>query len=80
MCLSFFLLKEYQSWGAWVAQSVKCLTLDFNLGHDLRVVRLTTALGSELSAESASPAHSAPPPTCSLSQINKIFLKNGQRT
>ena len=26
--------------GGWVAQSVKSLTLDFGLGHDLRVVRL----------------------------------------
>ena len=25
--------------GAWVAESVKCPTLEFGLGHDLRVVR-----------------------------------------
>ena len=25
------------SWGAWVAQSVKCQTLDFSPGHDLLV-------------------------------------------
>lgn len=41
----------------WVAQSVKQLTLDFNLGHDLRVVRLNPMLGptsgSVLSGESA---------------------------
>ena len=27
----------YSSWGAWVAQLVKCLTLDFSSGHDLMV-------------------------------------------
>ena len=26
--------------GAWVAQSVKCPTLDFDLGHDLTVREL----------------------------------------
>ena len=25
--------------GAWVAHSVKCLTLDFNSGYDLKVMR-----------------------------------------
>ena len=41
--------------GAWVAPSVKCLALDFGLGHDLtvvshdlRVVRSNPALGSAL--------------------------------
>ena len=24
-------------WGAWVPQLVKCLALDFGLGHDLRL-------------------------------------------
>lgn len=32
-------------WGAWVAQSIKCLTPDFGLGHNLRVVRSRPALG-----------------------------------
>ena len=36
-----------------VAQWVKCLTLDFSLGHDLRVVRSSSTLGSMLSVESA---------------------------
>ena len=31
---------------AWVAQLVKCSTLDFGSGHDLRVVRLSPGLGS----------------------------------
>ena len=31
--------------GAWVAQFVEHLTLDFGSGHDLRVMRLSPALG-----------------------------------
>ena len=36
------------TWGAWVAQSVKHLTLDFGSGHDLSVVRFSPELGSRL--------------------------------
>ena len=32
--------------GTWVAQSVKCLTLGFGSGHDLRVVGSSSTLGS----------------------------------
>ena len=39
--------------GTWVAQSVKCLTLDFRSGHDLSVIRLSPMPGSALSRESA---------------------------
>ena len=39
--------------GAWVAWSVGQLTIDFGSGHDLGVLRLRLALGSELSRESA---------------------------
>ena len=38
---------------AWVAQSGKCLTLDFGSGHDLRVMRLSPALDSVLGVELA---------------------------
>ena len=34
--------------GTWVAQSVKCLTLDFDSDSDLRVVRWSPTLGSAL--------------------------------
>ena len=34
-----------------VAQSVKHLTLDFNSGHDLRVLKSSPALGSMLGME-----------------------------
>jgi len=36
-----------------VAQSVKCPTLGFGSGHDLRMVRSSPTSGSVLSAESA---------------------------
>ena len=39
--------------GAWVAQSVECLTLDFSSGHDPKVVGLSLAPGSLLSTQSA---------------------------
>ena len=32
--------------GTWVAKSVKCQTLDFSSGHDLRVLRSSLKLGS----------------------------------
>ena len=39
--------------GIWVTQLVKHLTLDFSVGHDLRVVRSSPVSGSALSKESA---------------------------
>ena len=39
--------------GTWVVQLVECPTLDFGSGHDLRVMRLSSTLGSMLSGESA---------------------------
>ena len=67
-----------------MAQSVKCPVLGFSSGHDLKVVRLSPALGSHsvqsLLCPSLSP--SAPctphPAGCSLplNQINKLFKKN----
>ena len=55
-----------------MAQSVKQLTSDFSLGHDLRVLGWSPASGSMLSGETVSgfsPSPSASPPI--LSQINK---------
>ena len=63
--------------GAWVAQSVEHLTLDFGSGHDLRVVRSSPLSGSMLGVESAWDSlfsfSFATPSVCmySLSQINK---------
>ena len=42
------------SWGTWVAQSVKCLTLGFSSGHDLRVRELEPHIG--LCTDSTEPA------------------------
>ena len=39
--------------GAWVAQLVRCPTLGFNSGHDLRVVRSSPAFGSILDGDSS---------------------------
>ena len=39
--------------GAWGAQSVEHLTLDFSSGHDPRVVRYSAESGSVLSGEPA---------------------------
>ena len=38
---------------AWVAQSIKCPTLDVGSGHDLTVVRSSPLLGSTLAMEPA---------------------------
>ena len=40
-------------WGAWVAQSVKRLTLDFGSAHDLTDVRSSPTSGTALSWEPA---------------------------
>ena len=45
--------RKKHSRGAWVAQSVKCLSLHFGLGHDLKVLGSSSVLSSELSVESA---------------------------
>ena len=62
--------------GAWVAQSVKSLTLDFGSDHDLRVVGSSPTWGWALSAKSASPS----PPALSLSDINKLKLRKKSQT
>ena len=46
--------KESLCWDAWVAQSVKCLTLNFHSGHDLAVHEFEPYMG--LHAGSAEPA------------------------
>ena len=63
-----FLHKIFLSWGAWMAQSVKHLTLDFGSGHDLTVPGFKPCV--RLYTDSAEPAWdclslslSAPPVT-----------------
>lgn len=45
---SYFIIYplKTQFWGASMAQSVKLLTLNFSVGLNLRVMRLSPALGS----------------------------------
>ena len=60
--------------GAWVAQLVKHLTLDFGSSHDLRVVRSGSMLGVDSACDSLFP--SVPPRFCSLSlKKNKKYKK-----
>ena len=46
-------ISRKQRWRYLVSNSIKCLTLDFGLGHALRVVRLSPASGSMLGVEPA---------------------------
>ena len=72
-------LKQHKSGGVWVAQSVKCLTLDLGSGHNLTVGEVEPRVG--LCTDSEEPAWdslslSAPPRlmhthVLSLSQTNK---------
>ena len=61
-------LKVMSYWGIWVAQLVKCLTLEFGSGHDLMVrgfkpcVRLCGDREVVPAWDSLSPSLSAPPP------------------
>ena len=49
----YLILKFKHIWGVRVAQSVKCLTLDFGLGHDFRVLGSNPRSGTMHSGESA---------------------------
>lgn len=70
------------TWGAWVVQSVQCLTLGFSAGHDLGVVRSNPALGSALGVESAQDSLSAFPHfplSLCFSSIIVFFLRMGKQ-
>ena len=45
-------MRVHRKWGTWVAQPIKHMTLDFDSGHSLRVMRLNPTMGSTLSKES----------------------------
>ena len=62
-------LKAAESWGAWVTQSVKCLTLNFGSGHDLAVCEIEPRdSGGVCLGFSLSPSLFAPPNSHTLSQ------------
>ena len=65
-------IRNSETRGAWVGRLVKHLALDFDLGHDLRVVGLSLALSEESAGDSLSPA--VPPRFLSLSKINKYLI------
>ena len=66
---------ENENTGTWVAQSVKCLTLDFSPDHDLRVVRSDPRAGrGHCLRFSLSPSASLPLPKEIKENENKIFL------
>ena len=43
--------KQSNSWDTWVAQLVKCLTLDLGSSHNLGILGSSPELGSMLSGE-----------------------------
>ena len=52
--LTFLHLKNLSlSWGAWMAQLVEHLALNFRSGHDARIVGSSPTLGSALSTDLA---------------------------
>ena len=55
--------------GTWVAQSVKCPTLDFSSCHDLRVMRWSPVSGSPLSGDSLSLSLSSSVPLIPLKKF-----------
>ena len=53
--LKNFFKNRKNHWGAWVAQSVKCPTLNFCLGHDLTVCEFKPHRGFLLSEQNPLP-------------------------
>ena len=51
--LPLFCFKDEAGWGTWVAQLVKCLTLDFGLDHDLTTMSLSPVSVSAPGVDSA---------------------------
>ena len=76
---SHYVERKQISKGAWVAWSVKGLTLGFGSGHNLGVPRRSPMSGSSLSVESACPSSSASPstlpPPLLLEERNKVLKK-----
>ena len=68
-------IKMVNLWGAWVAQSVEHLTLDFGSGHNLTVHGFKPCVCGACLGFSLIPYLSAPPPL-SLSCICTRSLKS----
>lgn len=67
------LKKKKNPQGAWLAQSVQCLTLDFGLQHDLRVLGSSQSLCSAGILLEDSLSH-LPPPLFLLTISLSFFL------
>ena len=61
-----------------MAQSVKCLTLDFGTGHDLEPCVVLCTDSTEPAWDSLSPSLSAPSPLALSLKINKHLKKDNQ--
>ena len=70
--------RRVASWGTWVAQLLKHLTLDFISGHDLTVVRWNPVSGSVLGMEPAWDAL-CPSPACILVLSLTLTLKKKKK-
>ena len=66
------MIKRTQAGGAWVAQSVKHLTLDFDSGHDLEVRGFEPQVG--VCADSVEPAQDSLFLSLSLSAPSLLLL------
>ena len=64
------ILKSSNTWGTWVTQSVKHLTLDFNSGHDVTIHEFEPHIG--LCTDSAEPAWDSLSPSLFPSLLSKI--------
>ena len=73
--LSFWMMPflKDRSWGTWVAQLVKRLTLDFSSGHDLMVHEVEPHIG--LCANSTEPHRDLSPPSVTL-QLTHTLSQN----
>ena len=67
------LVKNTDSWDAWVTQSVKCLILGFGSGHDLMVHGFKPCVG--LCTDSSEPAWDSLSPPHALSLSLSLSLK-----
>ena len=69
-------LETTQTWGTWLARSVKHPTLDFGSGHDLTVCRIEPHVRLHTDSACLAFSLSLPTHTCCLSKsINKLKKK-----
>ena len=72
--LSIITLKYFGTRGAWVAQLVKCLTLDFSSGHDLTFRKIDPHV--RLCADCEDPAWDSLSPSLPASPTHFLKINN----